>query len=111
MANLIYDIKDYVEEVTIDDDDDVDFGSLSKDVSILHQQEYIDELYQGFISNYTNHNLTLQEFKIIYNNILITSRKKISKAILKDPSLYSKYKEYYDLDVPEWIKKTNKYNL
>jgi len=58
------------------------------------------------------YNIKSDEFKKIYNDLLIEAREKILKYILKDPSLYSKWNvDYEDLEIPDWIKTQSKYNL
>jgi hypothetical protein len=115
LSELIDDIKDYVEELTDDADAvEVDAGIFSKDISILHQQEYIDGIYESMYdhSEYCYQFVTLPEFRNIYNKILTDSREKIVRMVIENPSLYVDVLDNYkDLKIPDWVKKSKKYNI
>jgi len=118
LDDIISQIKEYVEDATYDDDDtfdDIEECPFAKEMAILHQQDYVDEIYDSMSyrdDSYTMYNIKSDEFKKIYNDLLIEAREKILKYILKDPSLYSKWNvDYEDLEIPDWIKTQSKYNL
>lgn len=124
LNDFIYGIKEYVTEITFDDfgDDDVSYDGCpyDKEIAILHQREYVDEIYEYFLEEYDDdynfiekYNISLEDFRKIYDDLIIKAKEKILKLVLKNPSLYSKYPvpDYKGLEIPEWIKTQNKYNL
>lgn len=119
---VMSDIRDYVTALTYDEDlysnplyDDIDDCPFAEEMAILHQQDYIDEIFDDFVSDYGSEEkyiVTLSEFRKIYKELLIKARKKIIDDLLENPSLYAKWEpDYSDLDIPEYIKNACKYNL
>jgi hypothetical protein len=123
LNDFIYSIKEYVTEITFDDDFDADISydecPYDNEIAVLHQQEYVDEIYEYFLEEYDdynfieNYNISLEDFKKIYNDMIIKAKEKILKLLLKNPSLYSKYPvpDYEGLEIPDWIRSHKKFNL
>lgn len=118
---LEYQIKVAADEISdcyIEDYDlDVEDCPFLTELNILHQKDYIKDLY--FDINWKNNNgddfndLSLKDFKKTYKELIKKSEKAILKYLKKEPELYDKYKKYIDvnIDVPDFIKNINRYNL
>jgi hypothetical protein len=108
-------IIDYVIDITFSfsvDYGDIDDCPFAKELAILHQRKYIDEIYSNLKSDsYYN----ISKFKQIdfireYNRLIKQSENIILNLIKKDPSLYFKWRPNLK-NVPEWLKNVDKYNL
>lgn len=79
---------------------------------LIHEREYVEDIYWGTEWNIPN--LTLGDFKWVYSKMLKEAKEKVETAIKEDPTIYSQWNDYFDYDIlniPEWIKQSDKYNL
>jgi hypothetical protein len=97
-------IMDLLNDISDIDIVDIDCPFYDE-IMIIHQREYIDSIYWKL-----DVGCSLGEFKAIYNKMIKDAEKKIIQYITEDPSLYFWVQEY-DIDIPDWIKQSNKYNI
>ena len=117
-SSLEEQIIDYVNDVTYNNyisyQNDIDECPFATEMAILHQQNYIDDLY---VNLSTDSFYNIEKYKQIdfirkYNELIKKARKKIYDELKKDPSLYDKWPlDYEGLDIPEYIKNASKYNV
>lgn len=114
---LVDEIEDIAVKFTFDDSydaSDTSFFYFGRETSIIHQQDYAEDIYEELksrnITKKYNVNLTLSQFKSLYKGLVEKSKEKILKSILEKPSLYVAGIENY-VKLPKWIVDSNKYNM
>ena len=109
---LIRKIKNAVVESSEYEEHELEFDTCPfyTELCIIHQKDYIDDFYSD-ITNLDIKNLSLKDFRIVYNKLLKKSEKIVLNYLEEQPELYAPYLDNYNLDIPDWIKKTKKYNL
>ena len=97
-------IIDFLEEIT-DNNWDCPFAD---ELMVIHEKEHVDSLFWSF----DGAKGTLGEFRIIYSKMVKDAEKKIIEYLIEDPDLYFWVKNYETyIDIPDWIKQANKYNV
>lgn len=118
-ADVIEIIRSTIDAYTFVDDYDMDHNCpFITELALIHQKEYIKELYYSLKDEASDDdkelNVSLDDFTKIYNKLLKKAPEAILNYLLKQPELYKKYKDYFDdygLDIPDFIINANKYNL
>lgn len=112
--DIIEKIKNNVTHLTFDYEDlgglDIDDCPFATEAAIIHQKDYIEDIYWNLENDGIN-KMSIKDFKKIYNDLIETSKIKMLNMIKKDPSLYLIWKDIINIDVPQWIIDTKKYNL
>lgn len=122
-AGIIEIIRNSVDEYTfVDDDDDLDCPFLTE-IALLHQKEFIEEIYDSVKENSVHseemENITLKDFTEVYKKLLKKAPDTIIDGLNKEPKWYQEWmRNYEELDIPDWIieeyevrKNSKKYNL
>jgi len=118
-AGIIEIIKNEVDATTfIDDDTDIDDANCPflTELALLHQKDYIDEIYDSVkiddAHSLEMENVSLEDFTKVYNKLLKKAPKKIIDYLKKEPKWYKDWMNHYeDLDIPEYIINANKFNI
>ncbi len=112
--------------------DDIDECPFSVEIAIIHQKDYISDIFwkiwrytsdpnldsvpdnDDYITTYLHEKVSLKDFFKVYNNLLQKSKTTILNSILNDPKLYDKWGDLIDpkfVEIPDWIINARKYNL
>jgi len=109
---LRQEIKVAVDEIANNDDMDENLEDCPflTELNILHEKEYIKEIFFDVTS--WDEKITLGEFRNVYNELVIEAETEILKQLKETPYLYQQYSFVSNyVDVPEWLTDSNKYNL
>ena len=121
--DLIRNIIAYLDEITEYEEDDyyqhdLDECPFINELNIIHQRESVDDIFYDV----DDWNVSLEDFKITYKELLEEAIIKITKIITKNPELYYNWHNYIDgsglINIPPELKEelkirnfAKKYNL
>lgn len=107
-------IKNITTQLTFDYEDigglNINDCPFAAEAAIIGQKDQNEDIYWS-LEDDDIHKMPLKEFKKIYNDLVETSKIKMLNMIKNDASLYLIWKDIINIDVPQWIIDTKKYNL